>query len=199
MEICFFYFQMLEQKINNGFNSVSFIDKLFEISSKQPAFTHDDVKSETGTLLLGATDSTANTSSTLALMLALHPDIQERLFEEVLSVLPTKDTPLTEESLNKLKFMDNCLNESYRVFATVPIIAREPTKPITLKNGVTVPVGTPIAIGIRQLHLREEYWGPTVNLYDPTRFEREEFKKQPAGSFIPFSYGPRNCVGKLKT
>lgn len=187
---------MLQHKIDKGFDGVSFIDKLFDVSSKNPSFTHDDVKCETGTILLGATDSTANTSSTFALMLAFHPDIQEQLFEEILTVMPTKDTMLTIESLEKLKFMDNCLNESYRMFATVPIIAREPSRPITLKNGVVVPTGTPIAIAIRQLHLKEEYWGPTAHLYDPTRFDKEHFKSQPAGSFIPFSYGPRNCVGK---
>lgn len=188
---------MLEKKIEKGFDGKSLIDRLFEVSSKMPSFSHDDVKTEVGTILCGAADSSANATSTLSLMLALHPDIQERVFREVLAIMPEKDTPLTLELLSRMTFLDHCFSESLRLFPPTPIIARESTQPILLKNGVVIPPGVAIAIALRQIQTREEDWGPTALSFDPTRFEGDKLSHLPACSYIPFSYGPRNCVGEI--
>lgn len=159
-------------------------------------FPVSDIESIVATIMMGASDTTATTSATLAVLLALHPDIQQRLFDEVLTVMPEKGANITPESLSKLPFLDQCLNETLRIFPTTPMIARESSKPLVLKNGVTVPPGIPLIIGIRQIHMREEYWGPTAHLFDPTRFERSAVKSLPPCSYIPFSSGARNCAGR---
>lgn len=187
---------MLEQKIEKGFDGESFIDKLFEMSSKIESFSHDDIRGEIWTILMGASDTSAVLSSSVALMLALYPDIQERVFKEILTIMPDEKCSLTIEHLNKLSFLDHCINETLRLFPTAPTIARESNKSFTLKNGIVVPPGVPLVIGLRQIQMREEYWGQNAHLFDPTRFENNKLKTLPAASFIPFSYGPRNCVGK---
>lgn len=188
---------MLRQKIERGVDGESFIDKLIESSSKMPAFTHEDVKCESWTILMGGSDTSALLSATVSLMLALHPDVQERLFQEILSVMPDKSCELTLESLSQLKFLDQCISETLRLFPSAPTIARESNQPFTLKNGVVVPPGVPLVIGLRQIHMREECWGPTAHLFDPSRFEGDKVKHLPPGSYIPFSSWPRNCVGKF--
>lgn len=186
----------MAQKIKNSSDGETFIDKLMEISDKTVSFDHENVLAECVTILIAATDTSAALSAAIAVMLALHPTVQERLFQEVLSVMPEKSTSLTPEQLKKLTFMDQCINETLRLFPSAPTIARESTQPVTLKNGAVVPPGVPLVIGLRQIQMREEYWGPTAHLFDPTRFENTNLRTQPPCSYIPFSYRPRNCPGK---
>lgn len=72
---------MSKRKIDKGFDGDSFLGKLFEMSSKVLAFTHEDVKPETGTISIDASDTSSNATATLAL--TLHPDTQERVYEKL--------------------------------------------------------------------------------------------------------------------
>lgn len=121
-------------------------------------------------------------------------------------------------------FEDLCIRETLRLFPTAPIIGRVPTKPVTLSNNVEVPpgipiifrilslhkfvgdyyifglfnIGVPIIFGLREVHIREKYYGKTAKQFDPYRFLDENVKNLPGGAYIPFSYGARNCIGKSK-
>lgn len=131
-------------------------------------------------------------------MLALHPEHQEKVYREIMNVMPDKNADLTQADLDKLEFTDLCIRETLRLFPTAPLIAREATVPIKLSNGVVVPPNTPIIFGLRQIHIQERYFGPTAKMFDPYRFTEENVKSIPNSAYIPFSYGPRNCIGTTK-
>lgn len=185
----------MKEIVDGNSKGDSFMDRLFETSAKLPSFTYEDIKGETMTVAGAATDTSALTAASLVLMLGMHSDVQERVFKEVLSIMPEKTSPLIFDNLNELTYMDQCLNETMRLFPPVTVIPRESEKPFVLKNGIVVPPRIPLAIGVRQIHRNEKYWGPNANLFDPTRFEKERMKDLPPTCFIPFSYGPRNCAG----
>lgn len=130
-------------------------------------------------------------------MLALHPEHQEKVYHEIMQVMPDKNADLTQADLDKLEFTDLCIRETLRLFPTAPLIAREATQPVQLSNGVVVPPNTPIIFGIRQIHIQEKYFGPTAKVFDPYRFAEPNVKTIPSAAYIPFSYGPRNCIGKF--
>lgn len=134
--------------------------------------------------------------STVMLLLAMHPDHQQTLFDELKRVMPHKDTDLTASHLNQLDFTTRCIKESLRLFPTVPFIARTPIQPIKI-NGIVIPAGVPIIMANGQIHRREEYWGCDAKQFNPNRFLRPECRpeSQVAGSMLAFSYGPRNCIG----
>lgn len=134
--------------------------------------------------------------STVMLLLAMHPDHQQTLFDELKRVMPHKDTDLTASHLNQLDFTTRCIKESLRLFPTVPFIARTPDQPIKI-NGIVIPAGVPIIMANGQIHRREEYWGNDAKQFNPNRFLRPECRPecQVAGSMLGFSYGPRNCIG----
>lgn len=143
-----------------------------------------------------ATDTSSAASAFVALLLALYPEYQEKVYQEIISVIPDKNADLTQSDLDKLEFLDACIKETLRLFPTAPIIGRVASKPIKLSNNVEVPPGVPIVFGIRQVHIREKYYGSTARIFNPYRFLDESVKDLPGGAYIPFSYGARNCIGK---
>lgn len=131
-------------------------------------------------------------------MLAMHEDCQEKVFQELLNIMPNPDVDLTPIHINKMVYLDQCLRETQRLFPTVPLIGRSANETINLK-GYDIPPNLPIFIGIRQIHRNNEYYGPTAHLYNPDRFKPYEHhpnKDQP-GMYLPFSLGPRNCIGEF--
>lgn len=128
-------------------------------------------------------------------MLAMHPEHQEAVFQEIYRVMPTKDMDLTQGDLDQLPFTDMCIREALRLFPTGSVIARVARKPIRLNNCL-IPANVPLVIGIRQIQMQPIYYGANANVFEPYRFKEENLKNLPNAAFIPFSYGPRNCVGQ---
>lgn len=186
---------MSEKLKNHNRDGHSFLEKLFNISLENPQFTFEDIFAETVSILAGATDTSSVGSSFVATMLAIYPEYQETVFQEILTAMPEKDTDLTLADLDKLEFTDAVIKECLRLFPNVPMISRINFKPITLANGIIIPANVPIVIGLRQIHLREEYYGSSANKFYPYRFLDKSMDNIPAASYIPFSFGIRNCIG----
>ena len=66
---------------------------------------------------------------------------------------------------------------------------------ITVIGSYFVPAGCDILIPLAQLHRWPDLW-PNPSKFDPDRFLPEEIKNRPRGAYLPFSTGPRNCIGK---
>lgn len=57
-----------------------------------------------------------------------------------------------------------------------------------------MPQGCTFVVGIFTIHRNEKYWKNPLN-FDPDRFLPENYAKQQTCTYMPFSYGPRNCIG----
>lgn len=125
----------------------------------------------------------------------MHAEHQETVFQEIYRVMPLKDMDLTQIELDKLKFTDMCIRETLRLFPTVSIIARVSKKAVLLNNCV-VPPNVPMLLGLRQIQMQPKYYGCNANEFDPYRFQSEAIADLPNAAYLPFSCGPRNCVGK---
>lgn len=91
--------------------------------------------------------------------LARNPDIQERLYEEITDILAKYDGEFTFEALQEMEYLDNVIQETMRLDVVAPLISRICTKPYTLPKldgqdkPVTIPVGTPVQICARAIHM----------------------------------------------
>lgn len=126
----------------------------------------------------------------------MNPDIQAKVIDELKSVLPDRDSPVEREHLDKLQLLERCMLESLRLFPVVTLMARKCATPFDL-DGFTIKPGMSLAIGVRQLHRNPRYWGPRAHVYDPDHFLPENVRERNPFCFIPFSAGPRNCIGIL--
>lgn len=109
------------------------------------------IKEQIETMLMAGSDTSALTISFTILMLAMHPEIQERLFDELKSIYDTQDEDTLTDQLGKLTYLDCCLKESMRLFPVASLIGRTPTIDIPVSN-CTIPKGTIIALSILTLH-----------------------------------------------
>ncbi|KAF2898377.1 hypothetical protein ILUMI_07780 [Ignelater luminosus] len=80
-----------------------------------------------------------------------------------------------------------------RIYPPAPIIGRSVTEDVDLGDFI-LPAGTSLAVGIIGTHRDPETW-PNPMKFDPDRFLPEEVAKRHPCSYIPFSVGPRNCIG----
>ncbi|KOB65052.1 Uncharacterized protein OBRU01_23298, partial [Operophtera brumata] len=149
----------------------TFLELYIKASGGASGFTNVELREETLVLLLAGTDTSAVGSAFTSLMLARHPEVQNNVYEEIREVLGDSNRSVSAEDLPRLKYLEAVIKESLRLYPPVPIIVRKADKDIKLL-----------------------YWGKDAEEFRPERF-LESNLKHPA-AFIPFSYGPRSCLGK---
>lgn len=144
---------------------------------------------------MGASAETTSSSlSNMLHLLAMNPDAQNKLYEELRSVLKSSTDNVAEEEMSKMPYLDLVIKECLRLLPVAVIQGRAVTKPLKLKN-YTLPAGTVAHIPSLQAHTDENLWGPDVLEFKPERFEEENFKKIHPYAYIPFSNGQRICPG----
>lgn len=128
--------------------------------------------------------------------LAMHPQYQERLFEEVDSVIGHQcDSYVSYEQIQDMVYMDMIINETMRVMAPVPLIARTTKNDVKISNDITLPKGLQVAIDIFNMQRDEDIWGEHAKSFYPDHFIKDNLAGKHPYAFIPFSKGLRNCIG----
>ena len=90
--------------------------------------------------------------------------------------------------------LTRCVKESLRLHPPVHFISRQTTK-TTVIDGVEIPPDTLVNLNIFNMHHNATVW-PDPMTYDPDRFLHENISKMDSYAFVPFSAGPRNCIGQ---
>nr|XP_044634078.1 cytochrome P450 4F2-like [Equus asinus] len=88
-----------------------------------------------------------------------------------------------------------CIKESLRLHPPTVGISQRGTQDIVLPDGRVIPKGIICLISIFGTHHNPSVW-PNPEVYDPFRFDPENTKERSPLAFIPFSAGPRNCIGQ---
>jgi cytochrome P450 len=77
-------------------------------------------------------------------MLSKHPEVEQKLYEEIIRVLGTSDS-ITIDKIEKLTYLDNVIKETMRLYPPVAITSRISVKDDTL-SGHHIPAGVRILI-----------------------------------------------------
>lgn len=142
-------------------------------------------------------ETSAASMSFLFHELALNPDIQDRMYNEVCKVYEKYNGQLTYDSLKELPYLDMVFEETLRKYSVAGILLRKTLETYTFPGtNVTIPEGTPVMISANGLHADPEYF-PNPSKFNPENFSPENKEKIPQCAYMPFGEGPRNCIGKL--
>ncbi|WIA32107.1 hypothetical protein OEZ86_002958 [Tetradesmus obliquus] len=186
--------------------------QLYRVMTQNPNICEDRILSEIGMLFVEGFETTGHTTSWALFNIASVPGVQEKIAEELDSLgllakpgcAPPKELEL--DDLKRVPYLVAATKEAMRMLPVVSIMGRMTTK--TTKIGpYTVPSGTIVATPLFAIQNTLHNWDK------PEDFVPERWLDVPVESyvydstsntsggkrgitFMPFSEGPRNCVGQ---
>ncbi|CAL1289345.1 unnamed protein product [Larinioides sclopetarius] len=123
------------------------------------------------------------------------PKVQKMCQEELDEIFGDDyNRPFTLDDVKNLKYIECVLKESQRLYPSLPYIGRVSSSDIVV-NGYTIPAGTNCMIFTYMLH-RDPDTYPDPEKFDPDRFLPENSIGRHPFAYVPFSAGPRNCIGQ---
>ncbi|CAK5271679.1 unnamed protein product [Mycena citricolor] len=169
----------------------------------------EEVISQIPTFFFAGHETTSTALSWAVHALSKHPDVQEKLRQELFS-LPT-DHPSMDE-LNSLPFLEKFIRESMRLYAPVVFIQRMASqddvlplaKPYVDRQGVshdTLPIrkGQVVTIPIAAINTDKETWGEDALEFKPDRWDNlpEAVNSVPGvwANQMTFFAGSHHCIG----
>ncbi|CAL1546700.1 unnamed protein product [Lymnaea stagnalis] len=164
-----------------------------QLTAADRKITRKYVIGNSAILILAAFETTSTALSSILYLLARHPDVQDKVIEEIDGVLQGKVQP-SYEDLGKLEYTTQVIYESLRMFPPSPDVTRRAQETRTY-NGVTIPKGVAIFIPIYKIVKDPEYF-PEPFKFDPDRFSPQRKSEIDPISFLPFGFGRRQCVAK---
>lgn len=129
--------------------------------------------------------------------LAIHPDMQTRLREEIRSVLGSSKTPVTSTEMDAMKYLHCFVMENARMYPSISTSWRETKRTIDIQ-GTTIPAHTPIVIANYAINHSKAYWGEDADEFIPERWTAGRRKPgvEHNGGFQTYAVGPKSCIGK---
>ncbi|XP_019490048.1 PREDICTED: cytochrome P450 3A12-like [Hipposideros armiger] len=137
-------------------------------------------------------ETTSTSLSFLMYMLATHPDVQQKLQEEIDTTFPNKAPP-TYDALVQMEYLDMVVNETLRLFPVAGRIERVCKKDVEI-NRVFIPKGTVVMVPSIVLQRDSAFW-PEPEEFRPERFSKKNKDSINPYIYLPFGTGPRNCIG----
>jgi len=150
----------------------------------------EQLRDEATTLLMAGHETTANALIYALYLLSLHPEVEERLHDEV-DALPGVPTLA---DLTQLTYTDQVICEVMRLYPPVWGIGREPLHDVEIR-GEHVKKGTQIYISQWATH-RDPRFFDDPESFRPERWTPQMKKSLPHFAYFPYGGGPRICIGK---
>ncbi|EAT40473.2 AAEL007795-PA [Aedes aegypti] len=174
----------------------AFLDMLLRTSINGKPLTNLEIREEVDTFMFEGHDTTTSAVVFTLFNLAKHPEIQQKVYDEIVSVIGKDPKEKIELShLHDLSYTEMAIKETLRLFPSVPLIGRRCVEEITIE-GKTIPAGANIIVGIYFMGRDTKYF-ENPSQFIPERFEGEfSVEKFNPYKYIPFSAGPRNCIGQ---
>jgi cytochrome P450 len=141
-------------------------------------------------LFIAGHETTANALTFTLYLLAKHPEIQEKVWQEINEIESL--TADVVEQLQKMTYIIAVLNESMRLFPPAWITDRQNVVDDTIAS-YHIKKETLIGVSFYELHRNPKYW-KNPEEFNPERFLGEQ-KKHSMQFFYPFGSGPRMCIG----
>lgn len=138
--------------------------------------------------------------------------VQNKLREELMNTFKANSGNITYQDLKNLSYLELVIKETLRMYPSVPFFSRSLNEEAVLglykyqlrdsfhylmyenlPDGVKLPKHCTITIIPYIIH-RDSRIYPDPEKFDPDRFKN--MNSQSPYAYIPFSAGPRNCIGK---
>ncbi|CAG2061343.1 unnamed protein product [Timema podura] len=144
----------------------AFLDLLLEASLQEGGLSDEEIREEVDTFMFEGHDTTAAGISWTIFLLGIHPEIQVRVQRELDEIFQGVSRAATMQDVQEMKYLEQVIKESLRLYPSVPFIQR---------------------------HLNQDI---KLDQFNPDNFRLENVQARHPYAYIPFSAGPRNCIGQ---
>ncbi|CAM6097039.1 unnamed protein product [Calypogeia fissa] len=163
--------------------------------------------------IIAGRDTTGLTLSWFMYRLCLHPEVAQKILEEIQSLEKEEGSftgggesgdrytkfaeVLTYKNLGKLHYLHAALSETLRLHPAVPVDGKTALNDDVLPNGITVKKGHMVTYCSYVMGRLERVWGPDAKEFRPERWLKDGiFQPESPFKFVTFHAGPRACLGK---
>ena len=156
------------------------------------------LRDEVMTMFLAGHETTANALTWTIYLLALHPKIESKIVDEIISLTGSDDIDnrlITPDDVSKLKYTEMVLMESMRLYPPSWAIGRQAIENYNLANKYVIPSGSVLIISQYLVHHDSRYFSQPDQFY-PERWTPEFRASIPRFSYFPFGGGSRSCIGE---
>ncbi|XP_063922936.1 cytochrome P450 4c3-like isoform X2 [Zophobas morio] len=174
-------------------NKKAFLDLLLHATVDGRSLTHEEIREEVDTFMFEGHDTTSSAISFTLYCLANHLEVQKKVLEEQHQIFGNKENSLvTYADLQNMKYLECAIKESLRLYPSVPLYGRKLDEDLAYGDEV-IPKGVTLLLFAFGIHRNPDYY-TNPDEFRPERFENSDGKLPYA--YIPFSAGPRNCIGQ---
>jgi len=183
-------------EIKNGMDVSGRVDLLSNFISQKkedgsPKFDDKYLLDVLKNFLIAGRDTTAVALTWALYLISQHPEVEKKLLAEISNVID-KDGGITYENQSQLKYMKQVIDETLRLYPSVPRGSRQAVKDDILPSGFPIPAGTDVGYSSYAMHRLPEYFKDPLT-FNPDRWVTDTIKPF---SFVPFHGGPRICLGQ---
>ncbi|XP_041974953.1 cytochrome P450 4C1-like [Aricia agestis] len=174
-----------------GQKKLAMLDILLKAEDEKK-IDEEGISEEVDTFTFEGHDTTAAALQYIFMLLANHEKEQEQIVEEIDRICGGSDRALELADLTEMKYLECCIKEALRLYPPVFFITRNVDTPFELKDGMLVN-NTEMVVSIFDIQRRADQF------VEPLKFVPERFMTEPTWhryAYIPFSAGPRNCIGQ---
>lgn len=154
-------------------------------------FGFDELVDQVAMLFLAGHETSASALTWSAHLLANAPDIQQRMHDEAVAVLGSREP--TQSDMKSLDLTRNVFREALRLFPPVGFMARESTRTCPMRDK-TVQAGSSVVISPWLIHRHRARWAEP-DVFNPDRYDNDASRDALRTAYLPFGMGPRVCMG----
>lgn len=197
----------LKERMRTGVIRNDLTDILVELKKanakeKGYKFTDDVLVAQVATFFSAGYDTSTQTMAFVLYELAMHPEVQSRVRDEIRTMLKKHDGKVTYDVLNEMEYLLMVIQETMRLYPSLPLLDRcatfeNPSETYSLEpyGDFKITQGMPVYIPVFAIQRDANYF-PDPDKFDPERFSPENKGNIQSGTYFPFGSGPRICLGE---
>lgn len=163
-------------------------------NKSRKTLSNEELVAEVKTFLVAGHETTSTWCYWAVYCLCKYPEVQEKLYQEILEhSTDSRDSNIDLETVEQMPYLDAFLNEVLRLYSPVGMMVRYNNRQ-ELFGKAKIPPRTRLVIPMHLLHRSPRYWRDPED-FRPERWMSQDKPYSHPYAFLPFSHGPRNCIG----
>ncbi|KAK4879825.1 hypothetical protein RN001_007971 [Aquatica leii] len=195
-----FFLNVVRETVNyrhtNNFRRNDMLQILIDLkSNNKMVLSIEEIAAQAFVFFLAGFETSSTTMTFCLYELAINEDIQNKVRQEITSVLAKHGNQITYDAIMDMKYMQQVIDETLRKYPPLTFLTRQCVKDYAIPNtDIILERGTMVMLPVFGLHRDPEYY-ENPEEFNPERFSDANKHNIRPFTYLPFGEGPRLCIG----